>query len=77
MGGNNADGDILSFRTDGDPTDDATATIHLDAQQANLRMGGNNTDGDILLFRTDGDQTDDATATITLDGATGKSAHGW
>ena len=68
MGGNGADGDILLFRTDGDRTNDATATITLDGQQANLRMGGNGADGDILLFRSDGDLTDDTTASVHLDG---------
>jgi hypothetical protein len=71
MGASGADGDILLFRTDGDRTNDDTATVHLDAQQANLRMGANGADGDILLFPSDGDRTDDSTATIHLDGNSG------
>jgi len=46
---------------------DATATVHLDGQDGNLRMGGSGVDGDVFLFRSNGNRSNDATATVHLD----------
>jgi hypothetical protein len=71
-GGQGVDGDVFLFREDGDRSDTATATIHLDGQAANLLMGGQQgADGDVFLFREDGDRSDTSTASIHLSGETG------
>ena len=72
LGGNGADGDIFMFRTDGDNSTQARATIHLDGEEANLWLGGNGADGDIVLFPSDANDINDLEqASIHLNGSNG------
>lgn len=49
MGGNGANGDMLLFRSTGDNTTTAVATIHLSGGSGDMRLGGNGVNGDITL----------------------------
>ena len=63
LGGNGADGDVFMFPPEADGATVGLATIHLEAETANLRMGGGGTvtagqqagqDGDITLQSREG-----------------------
>jgi hypothetical protein len=49
LGGDGADGDLVLFRHDGENETAAQGSIHLDGNNAALRLGGNTTNGRILL----------------------------
>ena len=49
IGGNAAEGHAYLFRSDGDNTTTAMATIHFNGQDANIFLGGNGAEGDVVL----------------------------
>ena len=46
IGGSGQDGDILLYRSSGDPSNTNTATVHIDGEGGDIRMGGSGADGD-------------------------------
>lgn len=71
VGTKNFAGEILMFPKEFDQGNPDNASVHLSAQQAELRMGGKGRAGHLRLFPGDGTRTKAGTASIHLDGDAG------
>lgn len=72
FGGNDEEGNIFLFNSEGDNHNRDQATIHIDGGRANIWAGGNGVDGDVVLRDADGNtriHLDAQTGDIRLSGA--------